>query len=147
MCSLVTHQCLNDRGRQPHPDNVQDKRVGCSCSISASVLSAEERTGARGVPSGHPTHTLFMITPLISSADMSAFLQSLPSQTIALIFSSPGWELWSQGKWLYKNYTEMGKYIYHIYRTKHVHTFVYTQTIVTAFEKHSIYRAYFVIGT
>lgn len=37
--------------------------------------------------------TLFMIIPLISSTDRSAFLQSLPSHTMALTFSKPGWEL------------------------------------------------------
>lgn len=45
--------------------------------------------------------TLFIIIPLISSTDISAFLQSLPSHTIALIFSSPGFKLWIQGRWLW----------------------------------------------
>lgn len=42
--------------------------------------------------------TLFMIIPLISRTDMSAFLQSFPSHTMALTLSRPGLELCSQGR-------------------------------------------------
>lgn len=41
--------------------------------------------------------TRFMIIPLISRTDMSAFLHSFPSHTMALTLSRPGLELCSQG--------------------------------------------------
>lgn len=46
---------------------------------------------------GHPSLTLFMIMPLISRTDMSAFLHSFPSHTMALTRSRPGLELCSHG--------------------------------------------------
>lgn len=46
--------------------------------------------------------TLLMIIPLISSTDMSTFLQSFPSQISALTFADAGLVFWSQNKWFYK---------------------------------------------
>jgi len=46
--------------------------------------------------------TLLMIIPLISSTDMSTFLQSFPSQISALTLADAGLVFCSQNKWFYK---------------------------------------------
>jgi len=46
--------------------------------------------------------TLLMMIPLISSTDMSTFLQSFPSQISALTFADSGLVFCSHSKWFYE---------------------------------------------